>query len=154
MNAGRKIIPIEIKKAKGTHRPHRDKITPPPSDKKPTPPSWLNKRAKQIFRHLVDHRLSDIGMASRTYTEGIALLASRQEEAERYTKILDESGYVYAAINSYGEKVVKVRPEIALRREAMRHVHSLLAEFGLTGASAQKIGKPKEKKQKNEFSVF
>jgi P27 family predicted phage terminase small subunit len=163
MMAGRKVIPIEIKKVKGTNRPHREKEVPEPSKEKPLPPSWLNGRAKQIFHHMV-RRLDDLGMASRSHTEAIALLACRMEEVERFDKMLNNSvdektgekvnGYVYKTTNSYGDDILKEHPAVRLREKAARHVHSLLTEFGLTPAAAQKVGTPKKKEKKNEFEGF
>jgi P27 family predicted phage terminase small subunit len=160
--AGRKIIPMEQKKAKGTYRKERDKEVPKPSDKKPRAPAWLNKRAKQIFWHMTN-RLSVLNMASASHTEILALLCSRMEEVERFDKLLNQSkdvdgketnGYVYQTSNSFGDAILKPNPAVELRDKAMRHVHSLLCEFGLTPAAAQKVGKPKESKKKNDFEEF
>ena len=150
---GRKVVPMGIKKAKGTYRKDRDKNAPEPSDKKPIPPSWLNKRAKQIFHHM-RKRLDDIGLGSRTYTEALAALSSRMEEVERFDKILNEEGSFYESKNSLGFEVIKEHPAAKLREKAIRHVHSLLTEFGLTGASAQKIGTGKKKPKSNDFEDF
>jgi P27 family predicted phage terminase small subunit len=149
--AGRKIIPMEEKKAKGTYRPHRDKGTPETSSKKPHPPEWMTKRAKQIF-HLLTKRLGS--RASATYTEVQALCASRMDEVERFDKILNEAAYVYITANSFGDQVMKPRPEVSMRKEAMRHVQSLLAELGLTMTAAHKVGAPQGKKKGNEFDGF
>ena len=154
--AGRKIIPINIKKLKGTHQPCRDREVPEPSKEKPYPPRWLNKRAKQIFHHMVK-RLDELGLASRSHTEAIALLSCRMEEVERFDKMLNsdkENGYVYKTTNSYGDDVLKEHPAVKLREKAAKHVHSLLTEFGLTPSSAQKVGTPKKKTKKNEFEDF
>lgn len=156
MPAGRKIIPIPIKKAKGTNRPHRERVVPDPSKKKPVPPAWLNKRAKQIFHHM-RKRIGDIQLDSATYTETLALLASRMEEVERFDKILNsekESGYVFQTTNSFGDPVLKEHPAVRLREKAMKHVHALLVEFGLTPAAAQKVGTKREPQKKNEFEGF
>jgi len=162
MTAGRKVIPISIKQAKGTHQPCRDKDTYTPVSRKPVAPPWLNARAKAIFRREVK-RLDEIKLASATYTGIIALLASRWEEAERFDKQLNESkgasgdsqnGYVYATTNSFGDPVLKEHPAVRLREKALRHVHSLLSELGLTPASAQKVGTPKKDGKKNAFSDF
>jgi len=153
---GRKAIPTQLKIAKGTHRPHRDKDVPPPSTLKPVPPTWLTQRAKMIFHHMV-RRLNDLGLASRSYTETIALLACRMEEVERFDKMLndgEENGYVYKTTNSYGDDVLKEHPAVKLREKAASHVHKLLVEFGLTPASAQKVGTPKAKKKTNDFEGF
>ena len=162
MTAGRKVIPIGIKQAKGTHRPHRDKETYTASSKRPLPPSWLNQRATGIFRHMV-RRLKAIGLASGTHTEALALLSCRMEEVERFDKMLNENtgtdgkpqnGYIYTTTNSFGDPILKENPAVGLREKAARHVHSLLTEFGLTPASAQKVGTKKPAKEKNEFAGF
>jgi P27 family predicted phage terminase small subunit len=153
---GRKIIPIRIKQTKGTHRPHRDRDIPEPSKKKPLPPAWLNKRAKNIFHHMVK-RLDELGLASRSHTEAIALLSCRMEEVERFDKMLNddkENGYVYKTTNSYGDDVLKEHPAVKLREKAAKHVHALLVEFGLTPSSAQKVGTPKKKEKRNKFEGF
>jgi len=156
MGVGRKAIPIQIKKLKGTHQPCRDKDVPEPSKKLPYRPSWLNKRAKQIFHHMAK-RLDEIGLASRSHTEAIALLSCRMEELERFDKMLNddkENGYVYKTTNSYGGEALKEHPAVKLREAAAKHVHSLLTEFGLTPSSAQKVGTPKKKTKKNDFEGF
>ena len=150
---GRKTIPINIMRAKGTLKKHRIKNVPDPSDKRPISPSWLNKRAKQIFWHMTN-RLNDIGLASRTHTEAIAALSSRMEEVERFDKILNDEGYFYNAKNSLGFEVKKEHPAAKLREKAIRHVHSLLTEFGLTPASIQKVGSTKKKPRGNDFEGF
>ena len=140
--AGRKIIPIELKKLRGTYRKDRDRKPPPSSKGKPIAPAWLNTRAKRKFG-IVVRRLDDLSMASSSYTEAIALLASRLEEVERYSKMLDEEG---ALLDE------KPHPVIKLREMAMNHSHKLLVEFGLTASAIQKVGaKMKEKPKKNPF---
>jgi len=151
---GRKVIPIEEKKAKGTHRPCRDKDVPAPSKKKPLPPTWLNKRAKMIFHHMVK-RLEELSLASRSHTEALSLLASRMEELETFDKLLNTGeGYTYKIETEDGGFIIKEHPVVKLREKAARHVHSLLTEFGLTPASAQKVGTPKQKTKNNDFEGF
>jgi P27 family predicted phage terminase small subunit len=146
-----KIIPIEIKKAKGTYRKDRDRHPPPASEGKPWPPKWLNTVAKQKF-HLMRKRLDHLGIASATYTETIALLASRLEEVERYTKQLEDEGDCFECTARDGTTFYKPHPATNLRERAMNHSHKLLVEFGLTASSIQRIGRgKKEEKKKNPF---
>lgn len=153
--SGRKVIPINIKEAKGTRRHHREKIVVPPSDKIAVPPSALNKRAKQIFQHYVKRRLEPLGLASATYTEEIARLAVAHEEWERYTRLVNDIGYV-ASVNGVEvltsielREDVKVKDIAKARDTANAVMKACLLEFGLTAASAQKVGKPQEKKDKS-----
>lgn len=153
--SGQKIIPIAIKEVKGTRRPVRERDVPPPSEKLPNPPSTLNKRAKQIFQHLVKNRLTDIGLASATHTEAIALLAREMEQLERLDSFLNENGFTYTKITGEdkdGNKTYSVKkwPQVDIQRDLSRHVHSLIVEFGLTPASSQKIGPIKKKEKKSD----
>jgi P27 family predicted phage terminase small subunit len=140
--AGRKIIPIELKKLRGTYRKDRDRKPPASSKGKPTAPAWLNTRAKRKFGIIV-RRLDDLTMASSSYTECIALLASRLEETERHTATLEAEGYLLDE---------KIHPVAKLRELAMNHSHKLLVEFGLTASAIQRVGAvKKEAKKKNPF---
>ena len=160
--AGRKVIPMNEKIAKGTFRKHREKSIPMPTDKLPNPPRWLNRRAKQIFR-LEVKRIKGITIASIDHTRAISLLASRAEEVERLSKFIDECGSSYEkkAIVGRGEAAheiilgVYARPEVKQRSDAIRHLHTLLLEFGLTPSSLGRV-KPKgdKGKVKNEFEEF
>ncbi len=153
-NAGRKPLPDNVKILKGTFREDRKKELPEISEAPPTPPSWLNKRAKQIFTHIVNNRLKDMSLASQTHTEMIALLARREEEVERFSKFLDENGDTYTKVTKFGEEI-KARPEVQMKADAIKHVHQLLSEFGLSPSSINKLGKkPKDKDVPNSFSGF
>ena len=146
-----KIIPIEIKKAKGTYRKDRDTNPPPAAKGKPKAPKWLNTAAKRKFNLMVK-RLDHLGIASNTYTETIALLASRLEEVERYTALLEVEGDCFECTARDGTIFYKPHPATNLRERAMNHSHKLLVEFGLTASSIQRIGRgKKEEKKKNPF---
>jgi len=157
--AGRKVIPMNEKIAKGTFRKHREKSIPMPTDKLPNPPRWLNRRAKQIFR-LEVKRIKGITIASIDHTRAISLLASRAEEVERLSKFIDENGssFMKYGVNKDGEEFCigsYPRAEAKQRSDAIRHLHTLLLEFGLTPSSLGRV-KPKgdKGKVKNEFEEF
>ena len=159
---GRKVVPISIKEAKGTNRKHREKEVVPPSTEQPVPPAWLCPRAKEIFGEMTV-RVGELRLASATYTEVLALLACRLEEVERFDRMLNEAadvdgnpanGYVYQTTNSFGDAILKEHPAVRLREKAARHAHSLLTEFGLTPAAAQKVGTSKKTAKQNDFDGF
>lgn len=161
-SAGRRVIPMNEKIAKGTFRPERQRKIPLPDERLPIPPSWLNKRAKQIFRLLVK-RITSITVASIDHTEAISLLASRLEEVQRLDKYLNEFGFTYEQQGIIGRKgdeqvvvlAIRPRPEVKQRHEAMKHLHSLLLEFGLTASSLGRVAaKDKKGNETNEFSDF
>jgi P27 family predicted phage terminase small subunit len=152
--SGRKVIPLVIKEAKGTRERSRERIVTPPSDKIARPPSALSKRAKQIFQHYVKRRLEPLGLASATYTEEIMRLAIAHEEYERLNKLLAEVGYTIEYPDRDGNPIVKMRPEVKIRDMANSVMKASLLEFGLTAASAQKVGAPPEKKKKDDKERF
>lgn len=146
MATGRKPKPTALKLLTGNPGKRAiNKNEPAASKSKPRPPSWLNGRAKSIFRLLVK-RLDGMGYASASHTEALALAAWRLEQVEACGKLLNENGLTYETKNQRNATVVKPRPEVAMQGEAARHAQSLLAEFGLTPSSATRIqvpGKPK-----------
>ncbi len=83
-----------------------------------------------------------MGIASPDDMHALSLLASRIEEVEILTAVVEDAGRTYQTDTG----LWKARPEVAMRNEAMRHSLSLLSEFGLTAASRSKVSavKPTE----------
>jgi len=159
LGSGRKVIPLVIKEAKGTRERSRERKVAPPSDKIAVPPSTLNKRAKQIFQHLVKNRLMHLGLASASHTEMLALLCREMEQLERLDAFLLDNGFTHKVIigeDAEGNTLysAKMWPEVNIQKDTSRHVHALMNEFGLSPASAQKVGRPPEKKKKDDKERF
>jgi P27 family predicted phage terminase small subunit len=74
----------------------------------------------------------------------VALAAMRLSEVKQCSKVIAKQGPTYETTSTQGALVVKARPEVAQRSEAARHAQSLLAEFGLSPASATKVSVPKK----------
>jgi P27 family predicted phage terminase small subunit len=116
------------------------------------PPAWLSERACELFAQL-STTLLGMGIASPDDQAALAMLASRLEEIEICTAVIEDGGRVYETEGVGGAKMVRARPEVGMRNEAMRHAQSLLAEFGLTPAARSKVsaGKPAEQ---NPFAAL
>lgn len=148
--AGRKAKPQKLKVIQGTARKDRtNKNAPIAAPDVPMAPKWLNERAREIFSTITG-RIEVMGYASTSHTEMLALAAMRLAEVEEYTTLIDVDGPTYRTTNTQGDVSYKPRPEVMLRSEAARHAQSLLAEFGLSAASMQKIVVP-EKPKKSEW---
>jgi P27 family predicted phage terminase small subunit len=157
-NSGAKIIPMEIKKAKGTYRAYRDKTLdkPPINPNAPIPPERLTERAREIFNGYVSE-LSRIKLASATFTNALASLCELEEEIEQFILFLRENGKTYKAFNKKGYEIIVTRPEVVELRNARKMYLDLIREFGLTPSSFAKTGAimPSGKDEKeNEFSDF
>ena len=149
--AGRKRSSDEAKVLKGTFRSDRaNPDQPEASAERPTPPDWITAAAAAIFETLVD-RLEEVGVPSATHTEMLALAAVRLAEVQTHSRVIARKGSTYKTTNTRGDVAYKTRPEVALRNEAMRHAHALLAEFGLSPASAGKVKVKSKKPGKGAF---
>lgn len=69
----------------------------------------------------------------------LALLASRLEEIEICTAVIEDLGRVYQTVSTTGATMHRARPKVGMRNEAMRHAQALLAEFGLSPAARSKV---------------
>ena len=103
----------------------------------PVPPGWLTVRGAEIFLNLVNI-LDEMGIASSADTQVITLCASRIEEIEITTALVEDNGRTYETVSDTGS-MFRSRPEVAQRNEAMRHAQSLLSELGLTPAARSKV---------------
>ncbi len=131
--------PTALKKAEGTFRKDRGSPNEPvPSMEKPIAPAWLNRRAKEVFEDLVV-LLDEMQLASASQVDMLTLLAQRMEEVERFSVYLNDVGTSYEMIRKDGSVMHRAYPEVAQKNEAMRHAHSLLAEFGLSPKSAVSV---------------
>lgn len=139
MAKGRKPTPDNVKSLHGSARRDRtNPAKPKPADELPRAPEWLPKRAAEIFGQLTT-RFQGTNLASASYTEIQALAAYRLYEVERCDAFIDQHGEFFETTNSQGDWTLKRNPAIAQRNEAFRHLHGLLAEFGASPASAQKV---------------
>ena len=128
-----------LKEAQGTLDKSRMPVAEPiPSSDKPIAPDWLNDRAKEVFEELVE-LLDEMRLASASQVDMLTLLSQRMEEVERFSVYLDDVGTSYESENKLGQTMWRAYPEVAQKNEAMRHAHALLAEFGLSPASAAKV---------------
>ena len=151
--AGRKALPKELKVVKGTFRKHREiSGTPQAVDGDMEFPAWLPSAAAKHF-DLLKFRIGELGLASPSYTEALALAALCMHEIEMLTIEIQIDGYVPESMDSRGAERKKALPAFAMRSEARRHLQSLLAEFGLTPAAIQKVGASGGKKE-NPFGAF
>ena len=132
---GRKPKPTHLKIIAGEKRPSRiNKDEPVANQGLAVAPAWLSSRAAEIFDQ-ISATLHGMGIASPDDTHALALCASRLEEVEILTVMVEDAGRTYTSEGG----LVKARPEVAMRNEAMRHAQSLLAEFGLTPSARSKV---------------
>jgi P27 family predicted phage terminase small subunit len=151
--AGRKRTPDHLKIVAGTDRPDRmNPDAPKPAASLPDAPEWLSTRGAEIFEQLVAI-IGPMGIGSSSDAAMLALAASRLEEVEICTAIIEDLGRTYTTTTQTGDTMHRSRPEVAQRSEAMRHAQSLLAEFGLSPAARSKVS-VSTPDEKNPFAAL
>lgn len=151
--AGRKRKPDHLKVVSGTAQPCRmNPNAPAPSADLPEPPDWLSERAAEWFLKTVGI-LDGMGIASSDHVDMLSLAATRYDEVLECTAVLEDLGRVYTTVMISGSVQFKARPEVAMRNDAMRHLQSLLAEFGLSPATVSKVSAPPGDRE-NPFAEF
>lgn len=151
MAKGRKNKPDNLKVLQGTFRKDRSNPDKPNSDEgELMAPDWLPKDCREYFE-TVKSRLAVYDMDSASWTETVCLIAMRIHEI----KLCNEDIEIYGLTYTSDKGGIHGNPCVAQRSEAMRHLQSLCAEFGLTPASICKVGNTSgKKKAKNPWEAF
>ncbi|MCJ8139575.1 phage terminase small subunit P27 family [Falsirhodobacter halotolerans] len=133
--AGRKRKPDHLKLVGGTAQKCRMNPDAPVANVGlASAPEWLSAAGAEIYDR-VGAIIFGMGIASPDDVDALAMLASRLEEIQILTGLIEDQGRTYRIKNGPW----KARPEVAMRNEALRHAQSLLAEFGLTPAARSKV---------------
>jgi P27 family predicted phage terminase small subunit len=118
----------------------------------PEPPPFMSPRGAEIFHGLATI-LAGMGMASKDHALMLYLTALRVEEVEHHQAVVEDLGWTFQTVNMAGAVTFKARPEAKLRSDAMRHLQSLLHEFGLSPAAISKVSAAPTKPA-NAFAGF
>jgi len=149
MARGRKKLPDTLKVVQGTFRKHRGKTADSQDEAAMVAPESLSEAAQKHFETLRG-RIAELGLDSATYSETLALAAMRMEEIDIYSAAINEHGAVVLAPTVAGGELLRPNPAVSMRNEAMRHLQSLLAEFGLTPSSIGRVGAKKKGEPKQQ----
>lgn len=149
MAKGRKKLPDALKLIKGTARPHRGRTCDSQDEAPMSVPATLSEAAVVHFEALRD-RVAVLGLDSSTYTEALALAAMRMAEIDEANEHIKAHGAVIETANITGGTLLRANPAVTMRNEAMRHLQSLLAEFGLSPSSIGRVGARKKEPEKKQ----
>ena len=130
MAQGRKKIPDEIKKLKGTFRPGREnKNQPKVGAISRTPPGILEERAIDEWNNYFD-LLNSAGVLKATDADMLAIMCNDIKDYKRYS----------LKIKAQGE-IVKGKPShfIKLKNDARKRILEISPLFGIDPVNRQKI---------------
>ncbi len=136
MGKGRKRTPVEQKKVMGTFR--QDRVVENFVESIPGTPIMPTEDGPEVH-YWFDKLLAYLQGENRGSKSDELLMwvtARRLAEIQELRITLNQpGGRFYAAANG----MVKNHPAVAQMNEAVRHLHSLLAELGLTPASRSRV---------------
>ena len=169
MAQGRKKKPDSMKVVQGTFRSDRaNPDKPGQAVDGLTAPPWLPEECVAHFLTIRD-RMSVYKLDSASWTEAAAMIALRVSEIEDCNAIIAKEGRTYRSETVAGEVLndagkveiqtkvmIKGHPAVSQRSEAMRHLQSLLSEFGLTPAAISKVSADggNKKQEKDPWEKF
>lgn len=153
MGKGRKKIPDELKKQRGTDQPSRmteKSVQINPVNELPTTPVFLNKEGKRVFRSLGQYLLdlkilneANMMMFTAMCREyGIYWEAESEMKklSDRWDEIIDKDN----------NKKTTPSAKHTISKESLKNALRISTEFGLTPASISKIVFDKSEKPKLE----
>lgn len=149
MGVGRKKAPTELKVLRGTARADRmNPNAPSAAAEALCAPAGLPAAALPHFETLRG-MLAGIGLDSATYAQVMGMAARRMAEVAACDAFLDDmGGTTYETKTAKDGYMVRAYPQVAHRSEALRHLHSLLSEMGLTPAAIGKVNAKDPSKRK------
>lgn len=138
-NGGRPRLSPTLKLIKGTYRADRDaKVNADLPIAPMIAPVDLGDRERVHFSDIVQ-MLEAEKRSSPHYGPLVTILARRLAEIERLSAVIDIEGDTYQSRTIKGDLIVRARPEVSIRSEALRHAQSLLGELMLSPTAALRI---------------
>ena len=138
---GKRALPTEIKKAKGTLRLCRTNPSEPQYPKVsglPDPPLFLNEVGKQLY-----YETGNILIASGVLkVVNVPLLVTYCKEMEIYIDAcekINSSSMVRSVLIRTDQKVWQINPYRKIMNDALSNMLAIAREFGLTPASSSKV---------------
>lgn len=152
--AGRRRKDPALKLLTGTARADRDnELSEAVPQGRMIPPLHLSDPARLFFDSIA-LMLAEQKRASPHFAEHVALLAQRLEQIQRWQAVLEIEGDTYETSTATGGTMYRVRPEVRMLSDAMRHAQSLLGELMLTPAAALRLASDKPPADADPFEGF
>lgn len=150
---GRKPVPIEQHKARGTYRADRHKGIAANDHGIPECPTWLSGRARDGWIEIAP-MLDARGVLTQADAVSLQALCERYADWRELREEVRAEGRTYSTTNPAGDEMIRPNPKAAMLDEAERALKGWLIEFGLTPAARSKVAAIGEKKNENPFAQF
>lgn len=133
---GRKPLPTDIKKNRGTLQPCRENSSEPKPNratKDMAPPDHLTARGKRMFNEFKS-LLIDMNVLTNVDRKALEMLVDAYDQYREARDFLAENGLTYKSSGRSGTQI-KPYPEVAVRSDSWKRFVNLLVQFGLTPSS-------------------
>jgi len=152
--AGRKPVPTEVKKLRGTDQPSRVNADEPKplALESSQAPAWLPDEARELWAEL-----SPMLVSMRLLTEAdraaLMLLTAIYAQWKRLYEFVNEHGHSY---ESWSDAKLMIRryPESVAEADAWRRLNLALANFGMSPSSRAKVTVSKDKAADDPVSAW
>ena len=156
--AGRKKIPTELKKVRGTLRKDRELENPMEVKRAngiPVAPKWLSEIGKEQFS-IVCNQLNDLSMLYDVDVKLIEAYANAISLHIECEQALRKNGRVQVYTDEDGNpKHAQIVPLQTVSKQSLDQALKLASQFGLTPSARTKISAPAKLEIKdNEFNFF
>lgn len=158
MAKGRKNLPAEVKKLRGTDQPCREQAPAGDTVARLTevkPPAWLDTMAKKIFKSKAEQLIA-LNVLTILDIDMLALYAQSYSMIVESLQKIKEEGKFNTLYNDEGQIIGFVEnPYMKVYRDNFDKVQKLAGHFGFSPATRKGIMAMAEKKEdKDDFSDF
>jgi P27 family predicted phage terminase small subunit len=102
------------------------------------PPAHLDSVGKNLWRQLAK-TLAGMALESASDRRALELLCSAYEEWRAARRIVVRDGMTYERSTAQGDTIISIRPEVRIAADAMRRLHRMMLEFGLTPSARSRV---------------
>lgn len=146
MSVGRKRKPAEIHLLEGTRANYKDDDAPKFDSDYPARPPHLKDVARQEWDRLKGI-LEPLGMVTKADRAMLVALVEAWAIYREMDRLIKVHGVTYTTKTKSGDDMVRPRPEVAMRDQALKNIKSFSTEFGLTPSARTRVSIPNKPKQ-------
>lgn len=148
---GRKGIPSAIHEVQGTLRKHRHDSVAVTDLAVPECPATLSAGAVTAWGLFLPLLAARKVLTLGDFASAEMLCEAYAEWRELANEVVTE-GRTYECTTEAGQVMIRPNPKVAMLSDARRHLNSMLAEFGLSPASRNKVQGSGESTPVNKFA--
>ena len=154
---GRKKIPTQLKKIRGTYAKSREvenEMQVAKVEQPPKPPSWLTKTGKEQWV-LVTNELFTLQMLHAVDLALVEAYCNAMALHIETEKVLHETGRIQVYRDEDGKvKHSQIVPLVTVSKQALQDAIKLATQFGFTPSARTKINAPQPTEIKDEHNFF